>query len=377
MKIAYCVYQIGWGGGIERVLTTKVNWLVERGHEVVILVCLQDGRPSLYGIDPRVRMLNADIHYGEDFDKPLHKRILHTWARMRQHKRWMREILMRERFDVVVTTHMVETSFLPSIKDGSKKVLELHTSALSYQREKQPPRWSLRQLLVKCYEWRDRYNFTRFDAVGCLTHEDYALRGKPKNMVVIPNPLPFERSPLPTSRDKIVLAVGRFSKEKNFLELLDIWYKARENNPLWKLWIVGDGPQRAAMVNKVISLGMADQVEILPYTHEILSYYQRASIYAMTSLFEGMPTALLEAQACALPIVSYACPCGPRDIVTDGQDGYLVSSEDRELFTQRLISLMSDEKLRECMGQEAYARVEKYSVNNVMSLWSSVLGILE
>lgn len=375
MKIAYCVYQLGWGGGIERVLTSKVNWFVDHGHEVMILICLQnDNCPSLYGIDPRVRILNANIHYGEDFDKPLHKRMLHTWARMRQHKRWMKDILMRERFDVVVTTHMVETSFLPSIKDGSKKILELHTSALSYQKEKHPPRWSLRQLLVKCYEWRDHYNFTRFDAVGCLTQEDYILRGKPKNMVIIPNPLPFDRIPLPATRDKIVLAVGRFSKEKNFIELLEIWDKARKNHPLWKLWIVGDGPQKATMVNKVISLGMEDQVEILPYAHEILPYYRRASIYVMTSLFEGMPMALLESQACGLPIVSYACPCGPRDIVTDGQDGYLVRSGDMERFAQCLTCLMSDERLRQRMEKEAFTNSARFMIGYVMDAWLKVFA---
>ncbi len=369
MKIAYCIYQIGAGGGVERVLTSKVNWLVAHGHEVVILACLYDGRLSSYGIDPKVRVLSAGIPYAEDFAKPLHKRMLCTLARMRQHKRWMREVLMRERFDIVVTTHVVETSFLPSIADGSRKVLELHTSAEAYQRERQPKKWSLRQLLVKCYEWRDRYNLSRFDAVGCLTSEDYALRGKPKNMVVIPNPLPFVSAEPSRLEHKVVLAVGRLSKEKNLLALVDIWQEVATHCPDWKLRLVGNGNERAKIIGETERRGLDQQIEVLPFAREILPYYLEASIYAMTSLYEGMPMALLEAQACGLPIVSYACPCGPSDIIADGEDGFLVSPGDKKLFAERLVQLMSDEDLRRRMGAEAYKSSERFTEESVMRQW--------
>lgn len=370
MKIAYCIYQMGVGGGIERVTTSKVNWLVAHGHEVMILACDYDGRPAFYGLDPKVKILNAAIYYAEDFAKPLHKRISCTLSRMRQHKRWMREILMRERFDIVVTTHVVETSFLPSMKDGSRKVLELHTSAESYQRERQPKKWSLRQLLVKCYEWRDRYNLSRFDAVGCLTNQDYALRGKPKNMVVIPNPLPFERAvSAKFSRGKVVLAMGRMAKEKNLLELLDIWQLIHHRLSDWTLRLVGHGNEREAILSKIKQLNMEAQVEVYPFSTDVFPHYQSASIYVMTSLFEGMPMTLLEAQASGLPIVSYACPCGPSDIITDGEDGFLISQGDRNLFAERLVQLMSDGDLRRRMGAQAYESSRRFTQDNVMNQW--------
>lgn len=377
MKIAYCLYWLGAGGGVERVATSKVNWLVANGHEVVILTCDYDGRPVFYELDSRVRVLNAAIRYAEDFDKPLHKRLSCTLTRMKQHRSWMQEVLKRERFDIVVTTHMVETSFLPSIKDGSKKVLELHSSREIYQREKQPKRWSLRQLLVKCYEWRDRYIISLFDVVGCLTHEDYVLRGSPKNMVVIPNPLPFKHVvPSNFPRKKNVLAMGRMAKEKNFLELLDIWQVARHRYLDWTLRLVGHGDEKEAILDKIKQMNMADQVEICPFSTDVLPHYQSASIYVMTSLFEGMPMTLLEAQACGLPVVSYACPCGPRDVITDGEDGFLVPPGDRDLFVERLCQLMSDQELRQKMGRAAYTNVERFAEEHVMEQWQELFDRL-
>ncbi len=370
MKIAYCIYQMGVGGGIERVTTSKINWLVAHGHEVMILACDYDGRPAFYGLDPSVKILNAAIYYAEDFAKPLHKRISCTLSRMHQHKLWTKEILMRERFDIVVTTHVLETSFLPSIADGSRKVLELHNSVEAYQREKQPKKWSLHQLLVKCYEWRDRYNLGRFDAVGCLTQEDYALRGMPKNMVVIPNPLPFEHiASHDLRREKVILAMGRMAKQKNFLELLDIWQMIRHRFPDWTLRLVGHGDEQDAIFSKIKQLNMEAQVEVYPFSTDVISHYQSASIYVMTSLFEGMPMTLLEAQACALPIVSYACPCGPRDIITDGEDGFLISQGDTKLFAECLVQLMSDEDLRQRMGAQAYESSRRFTQDNVMNQW--------
>ncbi|MDY5858192.1 MAG: glycosyltransferase family 4 protein [Porphyromonas sp.] len=369
MKIVYCVYELGVGGGIERVLTSKVNYLVSQGHQVSILTCDYDGRPTAYGIDPRIPITNFDIDYASDYQVPLHKRITNTLSKMRVHKRKMTEYLMRERPDIVVATQIVETSFLPSIKDGSKKVLELHGSQLMYRQEKNPKPYSLRSLLVRIYELRDRFYLSRFDAVGCLTHEDCELRGKPSNMHVIPNPLPFVATAQAQLEDKVVLAVGRMTSQKDFSSLINIWASIAGKYPEWRLRIVGEGYLYSALKALVERLGLGASVELLPADLNIQPYYLGASMFAMTSTFEGMPMTLLEAQSMGLPIISYTCPCGPSDIVEEGKTGYLVSPGDKALFAERLSQLIENEELRRSMGTEAQKAAQRYRLELVMESW--------
>lgn len=130
MKIVYCIYQLGVGGGVERVLTNKVNYLVEQGHEVAILTCLPLKQAPMYGIDERVQIKSFTIDYASDWQYGIAKRFVNTIAKMYQHYKVVRRFLQEEfKADIVVTTHAYEMAFLPFIKDGSKKVLELHSSA--------------------------------------------------------------------------------------------------------------------------------------------------------------------------------------------------------------------------------------------------------
>lgn len=381
MKIVYCVYQLGVGGGIERVLTTKVNWLVSHGHEVEIITCDYDGRPTAYGIDPSVKITDFAIDYAEDFRVPLFRRAVNTVRKMRKHRKLMEAYLAESAPDIVVTTHLVEMSFLPRLKDGSKKVLELHSTAKMYLQEKNPKPYSLRRLLVWLYELRDRYSLSRFDAVGCLTYEDMALRGSPRNMQVVANPNPFstdckggkkECSPA----NNIVLAVGSHLPAKNFSGLVDVWSRVAPNFPSWRLHIVGDGYLRPALERKIEELNLSEYITLIPHNNNIVEHYLSADVYAFTSKFEGMPMVLIEAMSFGLPVVAYACPCGPRDIIADGVDGYLVSPDDIDTFSKRLEVLMENSDLRHSMGEKASESVQRFSLEPIMNQWMNLFNDL-
>lgn len=372
MKIVYCVYELGVGGGIERVLTSRVNYLKAQGYDISILTCDYNGRPTAYGIDPSIPITNFGINYAEDFCVPLHKRIINTIRKMRIHKKMMTEYLMRERPDIVVTTQLVETSFLPSIGDGSKKVQELHGSYLMYRQEKKPKPFTLHSLLVHSYSWRDAYFLRKFDAVGCLTEEDYTLRGKPRNMYVIPNAIPFTPIGQATLDDKIILAVGRFTSQKDFASLIEIWHSVAHKYPQWKLRIVGEGYLQDTLEKQIQRLKLSSSIELLPFDKDIQAYYLGASIYAMTSRFEGMPMTLIEAQSLGLPIVSYSCPCGPRDIITQGETGYIVTPGDKADFAGKLEQLIEDAELRKRMGASAVVASNRYNIGSVMTQWEDL-----
>ena len=139
---------------------------------------------------------------------------------------------------------------------------------------------------------------------------------------------------------------------------------------------MGEGYTDVRILKKVKEHGLEEQFELCPFTKEIQKHYLSASIYVMTSAFEGLPLVLVEAESMGLPLVSYTCPCGPRDIIRDGQDGFLVEPGDKETFAARLRQLIEDEELRRRMGQAAKVNSQRFSLDNVMKQWVDLFAEL-
>lgn len=223
--------------------------------------------------------------------------------------------------------------------------------------------------------WQDRRVASRFDDFVVLTQEDLGYWGKMPNIKCIPNPRTFEGLEISDTSSLRVLAVGRYEYEKHFPELLHLWARLTPIYPDWTLEIVGDGPLRSRFTKLVEELNLQGSVLLSRSTNDIRSHYERASVMLLTSEYEGLPMVLLEAQAMGLPIVAYACPTGPRDIVTDGEDGYLITPGDADTFAKRLGELMSDAELRHRMGNKALVQSERFDQERIMALWKQLFHI--
>jgi len=176
--------------------------------------------------------------------------------------------------------------------------------------------------------------------------------------------------------DKVILGVGRLDEQKNFTELVDIWALIAKDYPDWKLRIVGEGYTDTRILQKVKEYSLEGQFELCPFTNNVQEHYLSSSIFTMTSAFEGFGLVLVEAESMGLPLVSYACPCGPRDIIEEGKDGFLVEPGDQKTFAARLRTLIEDEDLRRQMGQAAKLNSERFSLDNVMKQWEALFAEL-
>ncbi len=123
---------------------------------------------------------------------------------------------------------------------------------------------------------------------------------------------------------------------------------------------------------KVKDLGLEEHVLLTKTTNQIEEYYQQADIMTLMSEYEGLPMVLLEAQTMCLPIVAYTCPCGPRDIITDGEDGFLVKPNDKETFAKRLMQLIENENLRLQMRAKAKENSRRFEVETIMPQWEAL-----
>ena len=202
-------------------------------------------------------------------------------------------------------------------------------------------------------------------------------------IAIIPNPIKwpiasFEPVVAPGSicpaGRKILLAVGRLDHQKGFSHLLNAFAEISRTRPDWSLVILGDGPLRSDLRRQAEAAGIADRVLMPGYVGNVADWYQRASLFVLSSLFEGFPNVLAEAMAAGLPAVSFDCDTGPRDIVRSGIDGLLVPNGDVAAMSQALARLMDDEALRKQMAMRAVDVRETLSEPVVMRSWEQLFA---
>ena len=394
MKIVYLIAGTCNSGGMERVLAGKANWLVRHGHEVVIVTTDQRGRVPYFPLDPAIKTYDLGINYDENNGRSFFHKALYFPFKQWRHRQLLTVLLKELKADVVVCMFNNDVSFVCDIQDGSRKILEIH---FSKQKKLQYGRRGLWRLADRWRTAREERIVRKYDRFVVLTHEDKALWGDLPNICVIPNSRPTSL-PNPHSlrgegeasggegsryQSKRVVAVGRLDYQKGFDRLIDIWARVKRSpsptpsvggRDSWQLDIVGDGPLRDELQRRINVHSIGDSVHLLPPTSDILSLYLRSSILVMTSRYEGLPMVLIEAQSCGLPIVAYACKCGPRDVITDGIDGFLIPDGDEQIFAKKLLMLMSDETLRQRMGQAAAIASDRYSEERIMQQWDKLFS---
>lgn len=370
MKIVYCHCSLYNPGGMERVLLNKVRRLAAAGHEIIVVTTDQQDRPTFYDFPTEVRLIDLGINYSLDNFEPLYKRIPSYLRKRRMHRRKLTELLMRECPDITISLYPSESSFIPEIKDGSKKILELHFNRyfrLQYGRK------GLTGLIDRYRSRKDERIARKFDSFVVLTEEDKAYWGNMPNISVIPN----AALPMPLKSDctaKRVIAVGRLDYQKGFDRLINVWELVKKNSASegWRLDIFGQGEWLDMLEEMIQSKGLSDSTKLNVPTDEIAKEYAGSSILAMTSHYEGFPMVMIEAMSAGLPVVTFDYKCGPRDIISDGIDGIIVPDGDLNAFATALLGLMADDNRRKQMGSAATMVIERYSEERVMLQWTSL-----
>lgn len=225
------------------------------------------------------------------------------------------------------------------------------------------------------------YLFRLFSAACCsrtvvLTNRD--RRDYPKflrrKVFTIYNFTDFDSPNIIRKDCHIVLAVGRLSYEKGYDKLLMIWRKVVEKCQNWKLIIVGDGPYKTSLIKMVEDLDLSASVNLISATRNIVSYYDNASIFVMTSRHEGLPMVLIEAKMRGLPCVCYNFPNGPDEIIRDRKDGFLVELDNEKKFVKILIELMANREMQIEFGHKAIHDAKlRFGSSAILDLWFSFL----
>ena len=365
MKIVYTIAGLYRPAGMERVLTEKASALAAAGHEVTIVTTEQRGRPLAFPLPDAVKTIDLAIGYENDNGKLLSKLLRHPWRQLR-HRRLLGKLLWSVRPDVTISLFCNDERFLPMLRDGSKKVLEVHFSAFKRLQYGRSGLWGF---IDKVRAKADLRAVRRFDRFVVLTEEDRGYWGSPKNSVVIPNPVPFKVSEPAALSAKRVSAAGRLCYQKGFDMLLEAWRIVSPQAPDWTLSIFGDGEDREALQKQAEGLPVKFEGNV----SDPDKIYRESSILALTSRYEGLPMVLLEAQAYGIPAVSFDCKCGPSDVITSGKNGIIVKEGDVEAFAEALLKLIREPDTRTEMGKSAFADAGRWSREKIMKQWTDLL----
>ncbi|OYX27593.1 MAG: hypothetical protein B7Z06_04050 [Flavobacteriales bacterium 32-35-8] len=356
IKLLYITNQICGSGGLERVLSIKASYLSEKlNYEVHILTLNQNGTPLFYEFSKQliyhdITAKGSGINYFLSYKKGLKK---------------------------VVT--LIKPDIISVCDDGLKglfvawfinkpcpmvyerhvsKNIEIKTDTISF----------LQKIKLKIVYALMNKGAKIYDTFIVLTKGN--LKEWPVNNVqVISNPLSFYPAEFSNVENKKVIAVGKQCYQKGYDRLLKSWKLVTDKFPDWKLEIYGTLEASEGLSDLASSLNINDNVTFFPPEKNIGEKYKGASIYTMSSRYEGFGMVLTEAMAYGVPCVSFDCPYGPSDIIADNEDGFLVTNGDIKAFSDKLCELIENQELRQTMGKKARENVVRYKPEEIVPQW--------
>lgn len=371
MKIVYCLNSIRGLGGIQRVTIVKANALAEiEGNEVYIVVTDNKNDTQVAELSSKVHLVDLDVNYYDgDQGRSKIANILVYKKKQAEHKRLLVKYLTDLKPDVVVSVGGFEKYMLLSMKNRTWKVIREFHFERKYRQKYSKTRFDrLISSLTDFYDFNFKEN--KYDRIILLTEEDRELNWKGwKNVVVIPNPLSFNCSTPSSLTEKCVAYAGRLDPIKNCGSLVRAFKTVAHFHPDWTLKIYGLGSEKDLIQKLIERLDLRDNVKLMGYTSDVKDVYCHSSLSVLSSSCEGFPMSLIEATECGLPIVSYQCPCGPKDLIDDGKNGFLVPVGDEKMMAERICTIIEDEQLRKRMGAFAKAKAQDFHLEKIIDRW--------
>jgi glycosyltransferase involved in cell wall biosynthesis len=354
-------------GGAERVAATLVNAWAARGDVVTLVPTYSFRGDCLYPIADEVQVVWLAEYAGT-----CTKSLLTMGRRLIM----LRRLVDKIQPDVVVSflTHVNIAAILATWGKPIPVIVCERTHPAVAGTASKPWRMLRRWL----------YPYADMVTVQCAATAASFARMVPgiKRLMVIPNPVPATLVKIPPIASGAlgpdlgrwrVMAMGRLVPEKQFEMLIDAFSALAERYPAWDLWIWGEGPERAALTDRIVLAGLLDRIQLPGRTLSPWDKLASGHAFVLSSAVEGFPNVLLEAMALGLPCVAFDCPSGPRELTRDGRDGLLVPNGDGAALTNALAHLMSDAILRADLGRRAAAAVRhRYALPTVLAQWDNL-----
>lgn len=356
MKIGFVIGNMSHTGGTERVLQIIANGLSQRGYHIIV-ISMWGKKELAFSLDKKIKRYRLAQEYPKGVGRNL-KNVISLY-----------QIVKKERITVLVDVDLILTFYSLPVRicvQGLKNISWEHFNYY-YQFRKNN---RIRRLAMRLAA---RYS----DVVLVLSKEDQfyyssnlTIRG---HLCQIYNPNTYEGVVSIGTETKMIFAAGRLTRAKGFDYLLQSWSLLEKDFPDWKLVIAGEGEEKEALLKSKDDNDL-QSVEFIGNVKEIESYYKKAAFFVLPSRNEGFGMVLIEAMAYGKPVVSFSCKAGPRDIITDGEDGFLVPTGNYRVFASKMRLLMESEELRKRMGEKAKISTGRFNIERILDQWEDLLA---
>lgn len=379
MNLLYCIPHLYNSGGMERVLTQKVNWLAAHTDYTITIVTTEPtptGMSDIYfPLDKRVKVVALNVDFNADYHKCLFPKWLGHTRRMRLYRQKLTDYILREKIDLCISLCGKEIAFLNQ--------LPCRTIAESHFAKEQRTQLLMANhsgwfwaLLGRVRTWQLVQSVKPLERLVVLTDADKTdwQRSGCTNVMCIPNPCSLfcQKVSIKSAKSKTILAVGRLHEQKGFDLLLQAWKPIEKTYSDWSLRIVGEGPKRAELEAQIESQSLK-RVVLAGATNNVLDEYEAASIFVLSSRYEGLPLALIEAMWSGLPCIAFDCPHGPAELLADDR-GWLVPNGDiAELTAQIAYALSHPEEALKCAQKAQIFAQTTYSEAAIMPQWVQLI----
>lgn len=371
-KVLYIIDSMHHSAGMERVVANKASFLSSYGYKVTILTLNQKGRPYYYDIPDTVKKCDIDINYDEYNDNIIIVKIFKYICKTILFKRRLSQFLFENPQDIVVTLSKRTISTLLKKPRNYKLIFEHHFN--KFYDENSNSLFGHSGLSKFIYKNRTRKYLRLFrmvDKFVVLTKEDKALWGASySNIAVIPNSIDYNDNEKANLDSNIVIAVGRLELQKGFDMLIKAWSLISNKNNKWELHIYGNGSQSDVLNKMIKDYNLDESIKIFPPSKSIKDKIRKASIFVLSSRYEGLPMVMLESMSLGLPCVSFNCKTGPSDIIEEnGKEGILCTEGDIQQLADGLSMLMNNRMLLKSIGNNAHIKMKQYSHEVIAQQW--------
>lgn len=346
-KICFFIDNISHVGGTERVCLLIANAFGKNSDYQIFIMNKSKPKEIFYSISKQIQVRYLEeIHHNRYFSM--------IWK--------LRQFLKKEKIDVIID---VDTSFAP-ITEVSRFLLP--TKHIAWEHFNATlGKCSLKQKIGR----KIALHFA--DHFILLTESDRKNYPKQKkNVQVIPNPLPFFPKEQAILENPQFVSIGRLTEQKGFDQLIEAFALLSPRYPEWTLKIAGDGELREQLQKQIEQKKLEQKIKLIGVQQDILPLLLESSIFVVSSRYEGFPMVILEAMSCGLPVVSFDCPYGPGNMISNSC-GILVKPGQVKQLATGMEHLAAEKKLRKKMGQKAREEVKQYRIEIIIEKWLALL----
>lgn len=356
-KICFVSGVIARSGGTERVGSIIANELSRKGYDVFLLSFWNQGNPY-YPLDEKIK-----VNY---LLEPKEGKLYRTgiYPILKLHR-----FILKNDIDILIDIDTVLSRHSAYAIQGTKcKLISWeHFNYWTMLRLKEKRRFRAKKLIKKYA-----------DGMVVLTDEDRIKHQQeyqlPDGFVTtIHNPCLSNAEVKYDFENHIFLSVGRLASQKGYDLLLRAWKIVQNKLPEWKLIIVGEGQQREELQDLCNELSLV-RAELVGHSDNVGEYYKNASCYVMSSRYEGFPMVILEAQSYGLPVISFDCKTGPKDLITQEKNGYLVEEENIHQLAEYMIKFANEPKQALEMSRSAVEYVKQYTIEPIIEQWIDLIN---